>query len=102
MAITSEGSVVAMTGSPRALQALTLLEAFTFSGLVGMFIWRWQAADPYSWVIFPVWLVASFLLHGDTAKTLGWRGDNLWAATRQGVWRFAAFIAAIGICALFI
>jgi hypothetical protein len=90
-----------MTSTPRALQALTFLEALVFSGLVGMFIWRWQAADPYSWVIFPVWLVASFLLHQDTPKTLGWRGDNLWAATRQGFWMFAAFIAAVviaGIC----
>src|ERR1700743_1889811 len=69
----------------RILQALTFLEALVFSALVGMFIWRWQAADRYSWAIFPVWLVGSFLLHQDTPKTLGWRGDNLWIATRQGL-----------------
>jgi hypothetical protein len=89
-----------MTRASRPLQTLTFLEALIFSGLVGMFIWRWQVADPYSWVIFPVWLVASFLLHRDTPKTLGWRGDNLWAATSQGLWMFAAFIAAVVICGI--
>ena len=89
-----------MTRASRPLQTLTFLEALVFSGLVGMFIWRWQAADPYSWVIFPVWLVSSFLLHRDTPKTLGWRGDNLWAATSQGLWMFAAFIAAVVICGI--
>ena len=89
-----------MTRASRPLQTLTFLEALVFSGLVGMFIWRWQVADPYSWVIFPVWLVASFLLHRDTPKTLGWRGDNLWAATSQGLWMFAAFIAAVVICGI--
>src|ERR1700744_833057 len=100
MAISREGSVVEMTTPARGFQVLTLLEAIVFSGLVAMFIWRWQAADPYSWVIFPVWLVGSFLLHQDTPKTLGWRGDNLWIATRQGLLMFAAFIAAIVIAGL--
>jgi hypothetical protein len=65
-----------------------------------MFIWRWQAADPHSWIAFPVWLAASFLLHRDTPKTLGWRADNFWPATRQGLWMFAAFIAAVVIAAI--
>jgi hypothetical protein len=81
----------------RLLRALTFLEALLFSAIVAMFIWRWQAADPYSWIVFPIWLLASFLLHRDTPKTLGWRADNLWPATRQGLWMFAAFIAAIVI-----
>jgi hypothetical protein len=81
----------------QAVQTLTFLEALAFSALVAMFIWRWQAADPYSWVVFPLWLIASFLMHRDTPKTLGWRADNLWPATRQGLWMFAAFIAAIVI-----
>src|SRR5580698_2998406 len=81
----------------RLLRAITFLEALVFAATVAMFIWRWQAADPYSWVIFPVWLLASFLLHRDTPKTLGWRADNLWPATRQGLWMFAAFIAVIVI-----
>src|SRR5580693_5933334 len=81
----------------RLLRAITFLEALAFSAIVAMFIWRWQAADPYSWIVFPVWLAASFLLHRDTPKTLGWRADNLWPATRQGLWMFAAFIAVIVI-----
>jgi hypothetical protein len=89
-----------MTRPARLARALTFLEALTFAVLVAMFIWRWQAADPYSWIIFPVWLVASFLLHHDTPKTLGWRADNLWPATRQGLWMFAAFIALILIAGI--
>jgi membrane protease YdiL (CAAX protease family) len=76
-------------------QLLTLVEALVFSALVGLFIWRWQGAWPQSWIIFPVWLAASFLLHRDTPKTLGWRADNLWPATRQGLALFGTFIAAV-------
>jgi len=86
-----------MTSAAQTRRALTLLEALAFSALVALFIWRWQAAFPLSWVIFPNWLTASFLLHRDTPKTLGWRADNLWPATRQGLWMFAAFIAALVI-----
>ena len=90
------------TRSAQLLRALTFLEALLFSSIVAMFIWRWQAADPYSWVIFPIWLAASFLLHRDTPKTLGWRADNLWPGTRQGLWMFAAFIAAIVIAGVYL
>src|SRR5450755_2104587 len=76
-------------------RVLTFLEALIFSALVALFIWRWQAAHPLSWILFPVWLTASFLLHHDTPKTLGWRADNLWAATRQGLLLFGIFIAAV-------
>src|SRR5271170_2986136 len=74
---------------------LTFLEALLFSALVALFIWRWQAAHPQSWIIFPVWLTASFLLHRDTPKTLGWRADNLWPATRQGLVLFGAFVTVV-------
>jgi hypothetical protein len=89
-----------MTRPARFLRALTFLEAVAFAALVAMFIWLWQAADPYSWIIFPLWLGASFLLHRDNPKTLGWRADNLWPATRQGLWMFAAFIALIVIAGI--
>ena len=56
---------------------LTILEALTFSGIVALFIWRWQLTYPRSWIIFPVWLIASFLIHRDTPKTLGWRADHI-------------------------
>jgi hypothetical protein len=81
-------------------RVLTFLEALLFSALVGLFIWFWQAAHPLSWIIFPVWLTASFLLHHDTPKTLGWRADNLWPATRQGLPVFAVFTAAVSVIGL--
>jgi membrane protease YdiL (CAAX protease family) len=74
---------------------LIFLEALLFSVVVALFIWRWQAAHPQSWIILPAWLVASFLLHRDTPKTLGWRADNLWPATRQGLILFAVFAAVV-------
>src|SRR3984885_13632336 len=79
-------------------RVLTFCEALLFSGLVALFIWRWQASHPLSWAIFPIWLAVSFLLHRDTPKTLGWRADNLWSATRQGLALFAVFIAVV--CAI--
>jgi|ERR1035438_1035381 hypothetical protein len=79
-------------------RVLTFLEALVFSALVALFIWRWQAAQPHSWIIFPAWLAASFVVHRDTPKTLGWRADNLWPATRQGLVLFGLFIAAV--CAI--
>jgi hypothetical protein len=86
--------------SPQPARVLTLLEALTFSALIALYIWRWQAAQPKSWIIFPVWLAASFLLHHDTPKTLGWRADNLWPATRQGLIMFAFFIALVCVAGL--
>src|ERR1700719_5437237 len=76
-------------------QVLTLVEALLFAVVVALFIWRWQAAYPFSWIILPVWLAASFLLHRDTPKTLGWRADNLWPATRKGLLVFGAFIVTV-------
>jgi hypothetical protein len=78
----------------------TIVEALAFSALVALFIWRWQLAYPKSWIILPVWLIASFLIHRDTPKTLGWRGDNLWPATRQGLAFFAASVAAVCVTGL--
>ena len=81
---------------------LTVVEALAFSALVAMYIWRWQAAHPRSWAIFPVWLIVSILVHRDPPKTLGWRADNLWPATRQGLIMFAAFVAAVCMAGLFL
>jgi hypothetical protein len=76
-------------------RVLTFLEALLFSAVVALFIWRWQAAHPLSWIILPVWLAASFVLHHDTPKTLGWRADNLWPATHQGLVLFGIYIATV-------
>ena len=75
-------------------------EALAFSALVFSFLWRLEALYKHSWLVFPVWLVASFLLHGDTPKTVGWRADNLWAATKQAAYFFVPcmfLVGAIGI-----
>jgi len=48
-----------------------------------------------SWIVFPVWLFASFLLHRDTPKSLGWRADNLWPATKWALLAFAVMAALL-------
>jgi hypothetical protein len=60
-----------------------LIEALVFSAFVGLYIWQLQEAYRLSWIVFVVWLVASFLLHKDTPKSLGWRADNLWSSIQQ-------------------
>src|SRR5260370_39756254 len=60
-----------------------LLEAFAFTAYVAWYIWQLQAAFFYSWLVFPLWLAASFALHKDTPRSLGWRADNLWSATKR-------------------
>ncbi len=52
-------------------------------GYVGLYIWKLQVAVPASWWVFVAWLSGSFVLRRDTPKTLGWRADNLWAATKR-------------------
>src|SRR5213080_4439685 len=66
-----------------ARRSLILIEAFVFSAYVGWFIWRLQTSIRPSWLVFPVWMLASFLIHSDTPKTLGCRADNLWVASKQ-------------------
>jgi hypothetical protein len=80
----------------RAGRKWYLVEALAFAALVGMYIWRWQAASPRSWWVLAAWLVLSAVLRGDTPKTLGWRADNSWAATRNAIPFFA--IASLAVC----
>ena len=80
--------------SKTSYRALTLAEALGLAAYIACYIWRLQIAHPNSWIVFPVWLVVSMALHRDTPKTLGWRADNLWPATRQGLGIFAAFVLA--------
>jgi hypothetical protein len=74
-----------------------LVESLGFGALVAMYMWRWQAASPRSWWALAAWLAISALLRRDTTKTMGWRADNLWTATRRGFPYFA--IASLAICA---
>jgi len=80
----------------RAGRKWYLVEALCFAALVAMYIWRWEAASPRSWWILAAWLVLSAVLRRDTPKTLGWRADNLWPATRKAVPFFA--IASLAVC----
>src|SRR5260370_6154135 len=73
-----------------------LLEALAFAALVGVYIWRWQAAEPRSSLLWGVWMLLSVVLRRDTPKTLGWRADNLWKATRRAIPFFA--IASLAVC----
>jgi hypothetical protein len=68
---------------------LALLDVAGIGVLVPWFIWQLQFTWPDSWLIFPGWLTVSFLLHRDTPKTLGWRVDNLQAASRRAAFYFA-------------
>jgi hypothetical protein len=80
----------------------TVAEALALTGYIAWYIWQLQSAKPLSWIVFPIWLIASVALHGDTPKSLGWRADNLWPATRQGLLIFAAFIIATCLAGLWL
>src|SRR5215813_12955743 len=86
--------------TPRCSRPLTssvpdLLEAFAFTILIALYIWRLQSAALHTWLIFPVWLALSFALHRDNPRTLGWRADNLKAATQLAAPVFLVFIGAL-------
>lgn len=73
----------------RTLRILSLIDVIGIPIYVLLFIWRLEFTQRNAWIIFPVWIVVSFLLHRDTPKTLGWRADNLWPAAK---WAFVAFV----------
>lgn len=79
-----------------------LVESLGFGALVAMYMWRWQAASPQSWWALAAWLVISAALRRDTPKTLGWRADNLWPATRRAIPFFGIASAAICAAGLFL
>jgi hypothetical protein len=81
-------------------RVFTVVEALALTGYIAWYIWQLQSAKPLSWVVFPIWLIASMALHRDTPKSLGWRADNLWPATRQGLLIFAAFVISTCLAGL--
>ena len=85
-----------MAMTTATLRALNLIEALAFCCYVGWYIWRLQTSAWSSWIVFPVWLAASFVIHRDTPKTMGWRADNLWSATKRSAVIFAPCIG--GLC----
>src|SRR6266849_464339 len=78
------------------------VEGVGFSGFIAWYIWRLQFTHPSAWLVFPVWLVVSFLAHHDTPNTLGWRADNLWPATRQAAVVFGVFMLALCAAGLYL
>jgi CAAX prenyl protease-like protein len=86
----------------RILRRFALPEAVAFTLFVQAYIWRLQSSAFNSWIVFPVWLVLSVALHGDTPKTLGWRADNLWPATRRAAAVFVIFVLVIFVTGLFL
>jgi membrane protease YdiL (CAAX protease family) len=84
--------------TPRARALVSVLDVAGMTAFLLWFIWRGQFEYHYSWMVFVVWLAASFLVHRDTPRTLGWRADNLWpAARRAGIWFGAAALLLVGI-----
>lgn len=79
----------------RTLRILSLIDVVGIPIYVLLFIWRLEFTERNAWIIFPAWIAASFLLHRDTPKTLGWRGDNLWAATECAFIAFAIMSALL-------
>ena len=76
---------------------LTLVEALAFSAFTAWYIWKLQFTHRQTWIVFLIWLVVSYVVHRDTPKTIGWRGDNLWPATKQAAPYFAIAVAGVFI-----
>jgi CAAX prenyl protease-like protein len=91
---------LAMTA--RSSRLFPLIEAFGFTAFVAWFIWQLQDASRYSWIVFPLWLIASFALNKDTPQSLGWRADNLWSATKRASAVFLPCALAIVVAGLFL
>jgi len=79
--------------SSSSASALTFLEALLFPALVAMLF---GGGSRRSALVDRVpSAVASFLAHSRYSENLGWRADISGPQTRQGLWMFAAFIAAV-------
>jgi hypothetical protein len=81
--------------NPARTRWLSLADVVLLPAFILWFIWQLQFIARATWVIFLVWLPASFLVHRDTAKTLGCRADNLRPAALQALALFAPAAAAL-------
>jgi hypothetical protein len=79
----------------RVKRAFALLDVVGLPVFILAFIWRLQFTTNWAWVGFVVWMVASFAIQRDTPKTLGWRADNLWSATKRAAVAFAILASAL-------
>lgn len=75
--------------------SLSLADVVGIPIFIGWFIWIGQFTAPRAWYWAAAWIVASFLIHRDTPKTLGMRADNIWPATKQAAIVYGAFALAL-------
>lgn len=80
-----------------ASRSLYLVEAFAFCVYAAWYIWQLQDSFRLSWIVFPIWLVLSFLFHGDSFKSLGWRVDNLWSALKYSARIFVPCLIGLAV-----
>src|SRR5256885_17113087 len=85
-----------------ARRSLILIEALAFSAYVAWYIWQLQAFARSLWLVFPGWMLASFIVHRDTPKTLGWRADNFGLATKGPALVFLPWVAAPCLLGIFL
>jgi hypothetical protein len=83
-----------------SLRVAGLLEVILLASFAAWFIWRLQFTHANTWLAFPAGLGASFLLHGDTPKSLGWRADNLVSSMRRAAYVFGVLSAALVLSGL--
>src|SRR5437879_1577396 len=86
--------------TPATFRLLNILEPLAFCAYVAWYIWQLQASVWSSWIVFPIWLTASFALHKDTPKTLGWRADNFWNAAKGSAIIYVPSIIALCVVGL--
>jgi hypothetical protein len=86
--------------SSRWQRRLALADVVLLPAFILWFIWRLQFTARWTWIFFVVWLGASFALQRDTPKTLGWRADNVGAATKQALAIFGVMVAALVVTGL--
>jgi hypothetical protein len=86
--------------TPRLLRWLSLADVIGIPLLVQWAIWRVDGTPRWVFLAIPAWLLLSFLLHRDTPKTLGMRGDTLPAATREAAVVQGALAAVVLIIGL--
>ncbi|HYL83385.1 MAG TPA: CPBP family intramembrane glutamic endopeptidase [Candidatus Angelobacter sp.] len=89
-----------MTNQP--LRYLSFVEALAFSACVAWYIWQLQESLRFSWIVFPIWLVGSFVLHKDTPQSLGWRADNLRNSLKYSAAVFLPCFVTLVIVGLFL
>lgn len=83
--------------NPRLERWLSLADVTLLPAFIIWFIWQLQFTARETWGILVVWPAASFLLHHDTGKTLGWRVDNIWPATKRALAMFGLMAAGLVI-----